>query len=246
MTVDEETAEGTKADEISALLEGQILTGEIPPGAVLRQDGLAAAHGVSRTPIREAFRRLDALGLVEFRPNRGVIVRGLPAEELADTFVVRAALEGAAAEIATARASLASITRMREAQLRFEEVTADLRAAPSAEARLRLVPDWLAANDAFHDRLLEAAGVPLLVRMAQAVRRVFGAQALWGYCRLIEDLIDLNLRQHRAIVAAVDARSATAARALAEDHVRSTGVLLVRALAEVEGSRPDRVRTRAV
>ncbi len=230
MSVDEELAEGTKADEIAALLEGRILAGEIEPGSVLRQDGLAAAHGVSRTPIREAFRRLDALGLVEFRPNRGVIVRELSAGELADTFVVRAALEGAAVELATGRATAATIAGLREAQLRFERVTGELRALPSAGDRLRLAPDWVHANDAFHDQLLEAAEVALLVRMAQSVRRVFGAQALWSDRRLIEEMIDLNLRQHRAIVEAMEARSPAAARALAEDHVRSTGVLLVRAV----------------
>jgi DNA-binding GntR family transcriptional regulator len=236
MTLDEQLAEGTKADEIAALLEARILAGEIAPGSVLRQDGLAAVHGVSRTPIREAFRRLDALGLVEFRPNRGVIVRGLSSVELADTFVVRAALEGAAVELATVRAPAAAIAGLRAAQVRFEQVTAELRGVPSPDGRLRLAPDWLHANDDFHDRLLEAAGVPLLVRMAQSVRRVFGAQALWADRRLIEEMVDLNLRQHRAIVEAMEARSARAARALAEDHVRSTGELLLRALAGAEAT----------
>ena len=68
--------ETTKADEIGAALERSILFGELPPGTMLRQEQLAEQYGVSRTPIREALRRLDALGLVVFRPNRGVeIVR---------------------------------------------------------------------------------------------------------------------------------------------------------------------------
>ena len=69
--------ETTKADEIGAALERSILFGELPPGTMLRQEQLAEQYGVSRTPIREALRRLDALGLVVFRPNRGVLV-GLP------------------------------------------------------------------------------------------------------------------------------------------------------------------------
>lgn len=225
--------EGTKADEISALLEVQILAGEIVPGTVLRQDRLATAHGVSRTPIREAFRRLDALGLVEFRPNRGVLVRAFSPAELRDTFVVRGALEGAAAELATARATAEVLARLRAAQIHFEVVTAEVRALPTADGRLHLAPEWLHANDAFHDQILDAADVPLLARMAQSVRRVFGAQVLWSERRLIEDIVDLNLRQHRAIVGAIEARSPLAARTLAEAHVRSTGELLVRAIQDV-------------
>src|SRR4029079_1890552 len=75
-------AETTKADEIGAALARAILFGELAPGAMLRQEHLAEAHGVSRTPIREALRRLDALGLVVFRPNRGVLVRSPSRDEL--------------------------------------------------------------------------------------------------------------------------------------------------------------------
>src|SRR6476660_5318457 len=89
--------ETTKADEIGAALERSILFGELPPGTMLRQEQLAEQYGVSRTPIREALRRLDALGLVVFRPNRGVLVRAPSRDELRQTIVARAALEGAAA-----------------------------------------------------------------------------------------------------------------------------------------------------
>jgi DNA-binding GntR family transcriptional regulator len=96
----------TMADEIAAEIEEQILLGAIPPGTLLRQDKLAVRFGVSRTPIREALRRLDALGLVVLRPNRGVQVRGPSRDELWDSVIVRAALESTAAGLkscATAR-----------------------------------------------------------------------------------------------------------------------------------------------
>ena len=98
-------AETTKADEIGAALERAILFGELPPGTMLRQEQLAEQYGVSRTPIREALRRLDALGLVVFRPNRGVLVARPSRDELRQSIVARAALEGAAAELAATRIS---------------------------------------------------------------------------------------------------------------------------------------------
>src|SRR5262249_34795528 len=93
----------TKADEIALVLEDEIVSGTIEPGVVLRQEQLSERFGVSRTPIREALRRLAALGLVSFVPNRGVRVRTLSREELREAFLVRAELESLATELATPR-----------------------------------------------------------------------------------------------------------------------------------------------
>jgi len=68
---------GTKADDLALALEEAIVSGEIAPGTVLRQEQLSEQYAVSRTPVREALRRLAALGLVSFVPNRGVRVRTL-------------------------------------------------------------------------------------------------------------------------------------------------------------------------
>src|SRR5438128_1468515 len=93
----------TKADDIALVIEEAIVSGEIPPGTVLRQEQLSERFNVSRTPIREALRRLDALGLVDFHPNRGVRVRTLQREELHEAFLVRAELESLATELAATR-----------------------------------------------------------------------------------------------------------------------------------------------
>ena len=92
--------EGTKADELALELEQAIVRGELAPGQVLRQEELSERYGVSRTPVREALRRLAALGLVSFEPNRGVRVRTLSRDELREAFLVRAELESLATELA--------------------------------------------------------------------------------------------------------------------------------------------------
>ena len=76
------TLTSTKADDIARLLEDEIVSGAIPPGTVLRQEQLSERFDVSRTPVREALRRLAALGLVSFEPNRGVRVRSISPSEL--------------------------------------------------------------------------------------------------------------------------------------------------------------------
>src|SRR5205823_6274811 len=84
------TSLSTKADDIALALEDDIVSGRIEAGSVLREEQLSERFGVSRTPIREALRRLAALGLVSFVPNRGVRMRTLSRDELRDAFLVQA------------------------------------------------------------------------------------------------------------------------------------------------------------
>ena len=96
----------TKADDIARVLEDEIVGGAIAPGTVLRQEQLSERFEVSRTPVREALRRLAALGLVSFEPNRGVRVRSISPDELREAHLVRAELEALATEMATPRTML--------------------------------------------------------------------------------------------------------------------------------------------
>ena len=68
----------TKADLVYEALQSSIMSGNIREGEHLRQEEVAARLGVSQTPVREAFRRLESEGLVEHAPNRGIVVRGPP------------------------------------------------------------------------------------------------------------------------------------------------------------------------
>src|SRR5689334_2146402 len=134
----------TMADEIAAEIEEQILLGAIPPGTLLRQEQLAIRFGVSRTPIREALRRLDALGLVVLRPNRGVQVRGPSRDELWDSIVVRAALESTAAGLAATRISDAQLRQLGRAERRYRGITEQLRDHGLSVADRRvLAADWV-------------------------------------------------------------------------------------------------------
>ncbi len=88
------------ADDLAAALQNRILVGDYPVGTRLRQELLAAEFGVSRMPVREALHKLEALGLVEITPRRGAFIRGPSTEEIREAYVVRAELEGLAAELA--------------------------------------------------------------------------------------------------------------------------------------------------
>ena len=119
--------ESTKADEIALMIEEAIVAGELSPGTVLRQEQLSERFNVSRTPIREALRRLAALGLVSFVPNRGVRVRTLSQAELREAFLVRAELESLATELATPKMTDDDLAELEQAEERFSSATHALR-----------------------------------------------------------------------------------------------------------------------
>jgi len=219
----------TKADEIALVLEDAILAGELPPGYVLRQEQLSDQFGVSRTPIREALQQLGALGLVSFAGKRGVQVRALARTELAETFVVRAALEGFAAELARERLSKADIRTLEKAEKHFARLTNQLRDASAGAAVQSLGAEWVRANEAFHDVYLNAARVQKLAEAARSARRVFHGQAAWTQGAELSELYARNLDQHRAIVDAFSAKSRSVRR-LVEEHILDSGRLLERAL----------------
>lgn len=217
----------TKADEIAIVIENAIVSGELPPGTVLRQEQLSERFAVSRTPVREALRQLTALGIVDFVPNRGVRVRSLSREGLREAFLVRAELEGLAAELAAPGIGEDELAVLEEAEQRFADLTHTVLATGGTEqVDPAVLADWYHANERFHDTILAAAQAPLLERMAKSTRRVFHAQAAWAITPEISRLYEENLAQHRAIREALAARSGKGARALVSEHVVQSGRLL--------------------
>ena len=135
-------------------------------GTRLRQEALADEFGVSRTPIREALRKLQASGLVELQPHRGALVRAPSAREIRDAYEVRAELEGLAAELAAQRIHQQQLDGLYEAQAEFRETLARMMqvrtdggpAAPDEE-----IERWRHANDLFHQLIQAAASNDVLV-----------------------------------------------------------------------------------
>ena len=165
----------TKADDIARVIEDEIVGGVIPPGTVLRQETLSERFDVSRTPVREALRRLAALGLVSFEPNRGVRVRSISAHELREAFLVRAELEALATEVATPKMTPDDLAEMDRIERRFGELTLELRdqARSGAPRDASLFVEWMQANYAFHDVVYRVADLPLVERIAKSARRTF-------------------------------------------------------------------------
>ena len=190
-------------------LERMILTGELPAGGKLNEAALAARLGVSRGPVREAFRALEESGLVRLEKNRGVFVRQIPVEEADEIYELRAVLD----EFAGRRlAQTATPEHVRELRARVERME---KAAAQGD-----VDGYLAANLAFHDRLVELAGN---AKLLSTYRRLVNELHLFRRATLAQGgALPVSTREHREIVERIAAGAPAAAGRALYDHVMAS------------------------
>jgi len=220
--VPEPVAIRSLADEIAYRLRADILDGRIALGAPLRHEQLAARFGVSRTPIREALRKLQALNLVVVEPNRGAIVRTPARAELLEVYELRADLEGFSCELACARATDRELDALDVAQA---QMAVALRGGLDDAGFDAAVAE---ANGAFHGTIHRAAGNGRLHGTIRDLQHFFPRDSVW---RAIADdparLHAMNISEHERIAAALRARRPAQARRAMREHVSGAGEALV-------------------
>lgn len=139
--------EGPLTEQIYRRLENEIIDGRLGPGDRLNEKQLAEQQGTSRGPVREACRRLEQGGLVEFRQNRGFFVRVLDLAEVLEIYDVRAALFGQAGRILARRITMAQIEELEDLDRQMND------AVQSGDADLFYV-----LNRQFHARIMAFTG----------------------------------------------------------------------------------------
>ncbi|MFT4194584.1 GntR family transcriptional regulator [Ottowia sp.] len=159
------------ADAITDALRAMILSGKLGIGVQLKQEALAQQFGVSRIPIREALKRLQAEGLVEHTAHTGSVVAAKSTQELLETLDIRIALETRALKLA--------VPRMTAADLKAAAAILDRYDASDSPRQ------WSELNLEFHLCLYRAAGRPRLLRMIEDIVRG----------------IDIHLRAHQSATA---------------------------------------------
>jgi DNA-binding GntR family transcriptional regulator len=225
LDVDSEPRESSAlVDETAAAIRARIMSGEIPIGAQLRQADLAATLGVSRTPIREALRQLQAGGLIEVLPRRGAVVRVPAPWEVREAYEVRAELEGLACVRAVGEITSEQLDELRSTidVLREDPPASGEAISPTA------VSPTMVANDRFHALIHEIAGNE---RLARTIRDITGAFPRNVSALVLQDnprLRSNNIAQHERIVEALAAEDAELARQVMRDHVLAAGEALAR------------------
>jgi DNA-binding GntR family transcriptional regulator len=222
--VDTTTPHRTKRDAIVQALRRQIVAGDLPRGARMRQDELARQFDSSITPVREALRLLEAEGLLVSEPHRGARVAAVDVDRLKATYVVRRLVESYAMRRVATRLSPRDLARLREIVERLE-----------GAVRSGDVGAFRETNREFHFYFYERCGMPGLTERIEAMWQKFP----WDLMLNSPERIRASQDEHRTILAAVEATEVDAAAAATERHIAGGFAAIAQRLADSEGPVPD-------
>lgn len=215
----------TAQEAVLAELRRFIATGRLRPGEQIVQDALALELGVSRVPLREALKILEGEGQVTYLAHRGYFVTQLSLSDLLEVYRIREILEAEAVRVAVPQMTTEDVDRLEEAEREVQ--------AAAAEAD---VVTMTQANRRFHFALIEACGLPRLVRI---IRLLWDATEVYRSVYYTEphnrELVDA---EHRGLVAAVKAGDVERALHVLDEH-RQHAIAALRPVLEQVGTGQD-------
>lgn len=198
----------TLHDEVVERVRGMILEGRLAAGERVQERALSELLGISRTPLREAFKVLAREGLIRLKPNRGATVTRLTVGEAGEMFEVMAALEALAGELACARIGADEIAEIRA--LHYQMLAHHARGER---------PEYFRLNQDIHRLIAETAGNETLSEMIAGLSgRLRSARY---QANLSRERWDQAVAEHGEILAALEARDAVALAAVLRRHLRN-------------------------
>jgi DNA-binding GntR family transcriptional regulator len=195
-------------------LRDLITEGQLPPGTRLNERLLCTQLGVSRTPLREAFRLLASDGLVEMHPNRGARVVSLSEQDIRECFELMGGLEALGGELACARITAEAITEIKALTYRML----------ACHAR-RDLPAYYQHNRLIHDRINAAAGNALLTQAFTTLNRRI--QNLRFRSNFDDEKWNRAAAEHEAMVDALERRDGPQLAAIMRNHLAQKGIAVL-------------------
>ncbi len=198
-----EVRSGFRVEEAYRHIKTRIMSAELPPGATVNEQAIAGALGISRTPVREAIRKLEQEGLVMRYPNRGALVTQLSMKDVIEIWQLREILEPAACRLAAGRVDLAALAGV-------EKVIRELQEAGGQDYESHHRSDL-----ELHRLILDAAGNTMLRQVVEMLNeRVFQLRIVNSPGRFQK-----SVAEHLDIVAALRAGDGTAAAEAMRRHL---------------------------
>ncbi|KIX12830.1 GntR family transcriptional regulator [Dethiosulfatarculus sandiegensis] len=188
---------GNLAEKVYQRLKEAIIRGHLPPGCLLQEQLVTKAMSISRTPLREAFNRLKAEGLIEVTTHKGARVVELNAGELDDLFEAREAIETLFFERSAKNISKESLLKIRDDLVQAEE---KIHQAVDPEEREQAMHHYLRLDRAFHDELITASGNKYWQKVYLNIRDRI---EICGYQASQKDDFQIVMDQHLAIIDAL-------------------------------------------
>lgn len=193
-------------DVVFNTLHRAIITGRLKPGERLMEVHLAGQLGVSRTPIREAIRKLELEGLVTMLPRRGAVVAEMSVKNMRDVLEVRRILDVLSVELACERITLAELEKLKDARDQFTTALTKGNTAIMAQADVQ-----------FHDIIIEASGN---LRLKQLINNLAEQMYRYRFIYLQDDLRhDMLIEEHNAIYNAIKNKQSSTAASAARIHI---------------------------
>lgn len=202
-------------------IHGKLLAGELPAGHVLSEHSLAREIGISRTPVREAIRRLEQEGVLEQVPRYGTIVRRPERRDLEELFQLREALEPYAVAQVAGKLSAEDLTMLARLCDELQVIAGAVKKAGRAEVDAALMRRLLSADLGFHMVLLRASGNRRLMKIiadSRVLTRIFGTPRQEHDLTIIEE----TYRFHSQILKAVERGDGEKARQLMAEHIHAS------------------------
>jgi DNA-binding GntR family transcriptional regulator len=198
--------------KVSNVIREAIIRGDFKPGERLKQSELADTLGVSRMPIREAFRKLESEGLIELEPHKGAIVKSIQVNDIEEIYTLRAELEKMAVYQSIDHFSKADLNQLNELVNNMD----------SAED----VEDFVLYNIDFHKLLIKRCNWNRLNTFISTLWSGFPQQTP----HLLKGQTETSNKEHRQIVEAIMKKDKERASSLVAEHILRTGELLIKSL----------------
>ncbi|AEF92987.1 transcriptional regulator, GntR family [Desulfotomaculum nigrificans CO-1-SRB] len=198
-------------------LREAIITGKLEPGERLMEIQLAEEMGVSRTPVREAIRKLELEGFVVMIPRKGAYVAGISHKDITDVFEVRAALEALAAGLAAERATEEEIENLNRSLIAYSEQT-----------NRQNITGIVETDTDFHDLLYKCSRNERLIMIITHLREIIQRVRTVSLSQpgRSKDAIE----EHRQIVDAIADRNVELAQTLAREHIYNAENIMLNSL----------------
>ena len=189
--------------QVAERLRALILAHTLAPGSWIDEQSLATEYGISRTPLREALKVLAAEGLVTMKLRRGAYVTEVSERDLAEVYHLLSLLESDAAVVVATQATADQITELQALHQQLEASVADR-------------DNFFAANERFHMRLLEIADNRWRNQLVADLRKVMKLNRHHSLFK--QGRLEASLKEHRQIMAALEARNGARAQLLMQQH----------------------------
>ena len=194
------------SEQIKAQMINEIISGTYMPGDRLVESALTKRFNVSQSPVREALKGLEEMGLITLEPYKGAAVRTISNKDIHEAITVRASLESYAAGLAAEKCTAADIAKL-------EKIFAEMVICAEAKDEKRRIE----ANNRFHDEIIRISDHSLIAKLSKTLRF-----AVWSHIKasmLDKDSVFQLVNRHRKIIDALAAHDSASAKEAMRQHI---------------------------